>query len=95
MIVDCMLGIPLLHWASHKTSDRRYADIANRHAPLPTPGRELQPYRRLLRPDGSCSHIAAFACLVEQAFIYNDHFLLEAFLRVLGKHFIIYSNHAY
>lgn len=52
MIVDCMLNIPLLYWASLETGDHRYADIADRHA--------MTAMHRLLRPDGSCSHIAAF-----------------------------------
>lgn len=30
-IIDCMLNIPLLHWASETTGDSKYADIAQRH----------------------------------------------------------------
>lgn len=30
--------------------------------------------------------------LAGQAFIYNDYFLLEAVLRLLGKHFIIWGE---
>lgn len=52
MIVDCMLNIPLLYWASHETGDTHYVDIANRHAETAL--------RCLLRPDGSCNHIATF-----------------------------------
>ena len=47
-----LLNIPLLYWASDETGDKHYADIANRHAETAL--------HRLLRPDGSCNHIAAF-----------------------------------
>lgn len=30
-IIDCMLNIPLLYWASETTGDPKYADIAQRH----------------------------------------------------------------
>lgn len=52
MIVDCLLNIPLLYWASRETGDRHYADLADKHAETAL--------RCLLRPDGSCNHIAAF-----------------------------------
>ncbi len=31
MIVDCLMNLPLLFWASHQTGDPKYADIAARH----------------------------------------------------------------
>lgn len=50
MIVDCLMNIPLLYWASKETEDPRFRDIANRHADTAL--------RVLMRPDGSCNHIA-------------------------------------
>ena len=32
MIVDCMMNLPLLYWASEQTGDRRYAQMAHQHA---------------------------------------------------------------
>src|SRR5829696_3457846 len=32
MIVDCMMNLPLLFWASHETGDPKYAEIATKHA---------------------------------------------------------------
>ena len=32
MIVDCMMNLPLLFWATHETGDPTYAEIATRHA---------------------------------------------------------------
>ncbi|MCQ4086795.1 glycoside hydrolase family 88 protein [Saccharibacillus sp. JS10] len=31
-IIDCMMNLPLLYWASEETGDPRFAHIANRHA---------------------------------------------------------------
>ena len=31
-IIDCMMNLPLLYWASHETGDKRFYDIAVRHA---------------------------------------------------------------
>lgn len=50
MIVDCLMNLPLLYWASRETGDPRFADIANRHADTAL--------RVLMREDGSCNHIA-------------------------------------
>lgn len=52
MIVDCMLNIPLLSWATRETGDPKYEAVARRHANTAL--------RCLLRPDGSCHHIASF-----------------------------------
>lgn len=52
MIVDCMMNIPLLYWASRELDDPRFSQIAVKHA------KTAQQY--LVRPDGSCNHIAAF-----------------------------------
>jgi unsaturated chondroitin disaccharide hydrolase len=32
MIVDCMMNLPLLFWASHETGDPKYAEVASKHA---------------------------------------------------------------
>ncbi len=52
MIIDCMMNIPLLYWASQETNDPRFKKIAVNHA------KTAQQY--LVRPDGSCNHIVAF-----------------------------------
>ena len=31
LIVDCLLNIPLLYWASEETGDQRYSEVADRH----------------------------------------------------------------
>ena len=49
MIVDCLMNIPLLYWASEVLDDPRYSEIANLHAHTAI--------RVLLREDGSCNHI--------------------------------------
>ncbi len=48
-IVDCMMNLPLLHWATRHTGDPRFEKIARIHAD--TTIRDFQ------RPDGSCCHI--------------------------------------
>lgn len=52
MIIDCMMNLSLLFWASEETGDPRYREIAARHAETSL--------KYLLRPDGSCAHIASF-----------------------------------
>ncbi len=52
MIIDCMMNLSLLFWASEETGDERYARAAVRHA--------VTSMNCLLRPDGSCAHIASF-----------------------------------
>ena len=52
MIIDCMMNIPLLYWASEETKDPRFKKIAVNHA------KTAQQY--VVRPDGSCNHIVAF-----------------------------------
>ncbi len=51
-IIDCMMNIPLLHWASAETKDPRFAFIANAHADTVL--------EHFLRPDGSVRHIVSF-----------------------------------
>lgn len=50
MIIDCLMNIPLLYWASEELEDPRFAYIADQHAHTAL--------KMLMRPDGSCNHIA-------------------------------------
>lgn len=50
IIIDCMLNINLLYWASKETGDPRFADAAITHADTAR--------KNLVREDGSCNHIA-------------------------------------
>jgi unsaturated chondroitin disaccharide hydrolase len=49
IIIDCMMNIPLLHWASEVSEDPRFSYIAKDHADTT--------FNKALRPDGSCHHI--------------------------------------
>ncbi|MDL2318334.1 glycoside hydrolase family 88 protein [Eubacteriales bacterium OttesenSCG-928-A19] len=51
-IVDCMMNLPLLYWATHQTGDPRYRLIAMRHADTTM--------EYFIRPDGSSHHIVVF-----------------------------------
>ena len=51
-IIDCMMNLSLLYWASRQTGDPRFARAANTHADTTL--------REFLRPDGSVSHIIEF-----------------------------------
>lgn len=51
-IIDCMMNIPLLHWASEQIGDRRFAQIANSHAD--------KVLEQFIRADGSVRHIVEF-----------------------------------
>ncbi|OME77188.1 glycosyl hydrolase family 88 [Paenibacillus sp. FSL A5-0031] len=51
-IVDCMMNLPLLYWASEETKDPRYAQIAMKHADTALDA--------FIRPDGSVNHIVEF-----------------------------------
>jgi unsaturated chondroitin disaccharide hydrolase len=50
IIVDCMMNLPLLYWASNELDDPRFRFIAIEHAQAAM--------RCLVREDGSCNHIA-------------------------------------
>jgi unsaturated chondroitin disaccharide hydrolase len=52
MIIDCMMNLPLLYWASEETGDRVYRQIARQHA--------TTTLRYLVRPDGSTYHTYFF-----------------------------------
>jgi len=47
-IIDCLLNLPLLYWASRETGDPKYADIARRHT--------ATCMANSFRPDGSTFH---------------------------------------
>ncbi len=51
-IIDTMMNIPLLYWASRETNDPRFKFIAQSHADT-----TLQNF---IRPDGSVNHIVSF-----------------------------------
>lgn len=51
IIIDSMMNIPLLYWASRELNDPRFSCIAKNHA------NTVQ--RSLIRDDGSCGHIAS------------------------------------
>ena len=47
-IIDCLLNVPLLYWATETTGDAKYADIAHRHV--------TTCLANSIRPDGSTYH---------------------------------------
>lgn len=51
-IIDCLMNLPLLYWASHETSDPKYRDIAVRHAYMVR--------KHFIRPDDSLWHAFRF-----------------------------------
>ncbi|UMV47078.1 glycoside hydrolase family 88 protein [Paenibacillus macerans] len=51
-IIDCMLNIPLLYWATEETGDPRFKQIAMKHADTTMSA--------FVRPDGSVNHIVEF-----------------------------------
>ncbi|GHV47540.1 glycosyl hydrolase family 88 [Spirochaetia bacterium] len=51
-IIDCMMNLPLLYWASKETGDPRFSQIARRHADTAM--------EFFIRPDGSVHHIVEF-----------------------------------
>lgn len=51
-IIDCMMNIPLLYWATEETGDPRFKHIAMKHADTCM--------NAFVRPDGSVNHIVEF-----------------------------------
>ena len=49
IIIDCLMNLPLLYWASREIDDPRYKYVAMEHANTAL--------KYLLRSDGSCAHI--------------------------------------
>ena len=54
-IIDCMMNLPLLYWASDELDDPRFREIAMAHADTTISS--------FFRPDGSVSHIVEFDTL--------------------------------
>ncbi|MBB4843649.1 unsaturated chondroitin disaccharide hydrolase [Paucibacter oligotrophus] len=52
IIIDCLLNLPLLYWASAQTGEARYADAARSHA--------LRSKQVLVRPDATTFHTFHF-----------------------------------
>ena len=52
VIIDCMMNLSLLYWASRQTGDPRFAAVANIHAETTL--------REFIRENGSVSHIIEF-----------------------------------
>ena len=50
IIIDCMMNLPLLYWASRELQDPRFRYVALEHADTAL--------KHLVREDGSCNHIA-------------------------------------
>ena len=53
IIIDCLMNLPILYWASKETDDPRFKMIASEHAHTAI--------KHLLREDGSCNHIAVLS----------------------------------
>ena len=51
-IIDCMMNLALLYWATGETGDPRFRKIAEVHADTSL--------KFFVRPDGSCNHIVQF-----------------------------------
>ncbi|WNR46196.1 glycoside hydrolase family 88 protein [Paenibacillus roseipurpureus] len=51
-IIDCLMNLPLLYWASKETGDPRFKHIAEAHANMAA--------KHFLREDGSAYHIVCF-----------------------------------
>lgn len=51
-IIDCMMNLPLLYWASKETNDPRFAQIAKAHADTAA--------KAFIRENGSINHIVQF-----------------------------------
>ena len=46
LIIDCLLNLPLLYWASEETGDPKYRDIAEKHIHTEPPVRDTATVRR-------------------------------------------------
>ena len=51
-IVDCLMNLPMLYWATDVTGDPRYKLMAMKHADTAM--------KAFIRPDGSSNHIVIF-----------------------------------
>ena len=64
-IIDCMMNIPLLYWASREFNDPRYTFIAENHA--------YTTMKNHIRPDGSVNHILVYDHLNGEGIIENKY----------------------
>jgi unsaturated chondroitin disaccharide hydrolase len=60
IIIDTLMNLPLLYWASKETGDPRYSQIAQSHADTAL--------NMLSRDDGSCNHIAVLSAETGERF---------------------------
>ena len=51
-IIDCLMNLPLLHWAYQETGYVSYRQIARNHTEMAL--------KYIIRPDGSCNHMVRF-----------------------------------
>jgi unsaturated chondroitin disaccharide hydrolase len=51
-IIDCLMNLPLLYWAGNETGDKKFRDIAVRHADTTL--------KNFIRPDGTVNHAFRF-----------------------------------
>lgn len=51
-IIDCLMNLPLLHWAYKETGYVSYEQIARKHTEMAL--------NYIIRPDGSCNHMVEF-----------------------------------
>jgi unsaturated chondroitin disaccharide hydrolase len=51
-IIDCLMNLPLLHWAYEETGYISYRQIAEKHTDMAL--------KYIIRPDGSCNHMVEF-----------------------------------
>lgn len=51
-IVDCLMNLPLLYWASEQSGDSAWRQIAINHTEMAL--------KYIIRPDGSCNHLVEF-----------------------------------
>lgn len=49
VIIDCLMNLPILYWASEELNDPRFRTVAEKHTATAA--------KYLLREDGSCNHI--------------------------------------
>lgn len=65
IIIDCMLNLPLLYWATEETGDTKYAEIARKHA--------MTTSKTLLRSDYSVYHTYLFDPVSGRAIMGKTH----------------------
>ena len=51
-IIDCLMNLPILYWASEETGDPRFKQVAQKHVEMAL--------NHFIRPDGSVQHMVIF-----------------------------------